>query len=566
MSKGNVSELTSLLREESTSDFSDEPDLIEEEYNRHNLSLPKLPILISLWLGSFLVALDGTIVANIMNRIAEEFEESDKKQWIATSFLLTNTAFQPLYGKLSDITGRRFALFTAQFFFGIGCLLTCFARNVTEFSIARAVCGIGGGGISAMSSITVSDICTAKERGIYQGYANVVFGSGQLLGAPLGGFVINKFGWRTIFSTQVPMVVLCIILGHRNVNIKLAHIPPANERFTRKNLARLDFLGSITLVFSISGILFLCSSNLNKLMLSVFTALSFITFTYNELFLAPERILPLELLKGSFGLSSLLTVFSSFVIFGDVFRSPIYLQLVQNMSITKSGLFVLFGSVASACASLVTGWILRRTRMDMAKCAFLIVFVAFVLQLLGLSCNALLLSQLEPNQTSYLAYETKKGDLKSYVLKSDSFCWKLIYITSMVFNSYGYASLLVATLVSIVFTVDKSQQATVTGIFYLWRSIGNVLGASLTLSLYDKALSDKLWKFMSTNGLKDAYKPLIRDSSYLRHAFSGKELAELLDIYNTAFIISYLPNISIAVVAVGVALVLIRVYRPKEVS
>lgn len=532
---------------------------LEEEYYKHNLDLPKLPIVFSLWMGSFLGALDGTIVANIMNRVAEEFQESDKKQWIATSFLLTNTAFQPLYGKLSDITGRKFALLVAHTFFCLGCLLTCFARNVTEFSVARAICGIGGGGISAMSSITVSDICTARERGAYQGYANVVFSTGQLLGAPLGGFALDRIGWRAIFGLQVPMLLICMVLGYRNVNIKLAHVPPLEERFTWKNLSRIDIGGSITLVSTISGVLFLCSTSLNKAILSVFTGLSFMLFMYNELYLARERILPFELLGGSFGLASILTVGSSFVIFGDVFRSPIFLQLVQNISVTKTGGFLLFSSIATAAASLITGWILRNTKMNLAKCSYLIVFFSIFLQLCGLVIAVTLLSYLEPNQTSLMANNT--GFKRDYLFKSDSLTWKCVYICASAFTGYGYASLLVSTLVSIVFTIDKSQQATITGLFYLWRSIGNVLGASLTLSLYEATLSKKLWSYLSANDITEQYNNLSRDSSYLRKNFSGELLSGLLDVYNSSFIVSYVPSVGICVCGIVLAWALIKLCR-----
>lgn len=334
----NLDETTGLL--EQTPDTT-EQDALEQEYHEHNLSLPKLPIVLSLWLGSFLSSLDGTIVANIMNRVAEEFQESDKKQWIATSYLLTNTAFQPLYGKLSDLTGRKFAVLTAHFFFGLGCLLTCFANSVTQFAIARAICGVGGGGINAMSSITVSDICTQRERGIYQGYANIVFGLGQILGAPIGGLFIDTLGWRILFGLQVPTILLCSSLVHKNVNIKLSHLLPVEERFKWSNLSRIDILGSSTLVFTISGVLFLCSTELNKALLSIFTVISFIAFILIELYYSKERIMPFELLKGSFGLASAATVISSFIIFGDIFRSPIYLQLIQGVSVTKTGFYAL---------------------------------------------------------------------------------------------------------------------------------------------------------------------------------------------------------------------------------
>ena len=462
--------------------ISSEPgddDALEEEYHRYNLALPKLPILTALWLGSFISSLDGTIVANIMNKVAEEFEESNKKQWIATSFLLTNTAFQPLYGKLSDITGRRFAILTAHFFFGIGCLLTCFAQNVTQFAIARAICGIGGGGINACSSITVSDICTAKDRGVYQGYANIVFGMGQMLGAPIGGLLIETIGWRTIFAVQVPIISLCSFLAYRNVKIRLSHLPPVSQRFTLKNLSRIDLLGSSSLVAVICGVLFLCSTNLNKVGLTIFTLLSFALFVVVELYYAKERILPLELLKGAFGLCSVATIVSSFITYGDIFRSPIYYQVVQNLSVTKTGFFILLPALSVAVGSVITGSVLRRTKMDLAHCCYVIVLQSVAIQLAGLLLAYVVINLTEPaigvSSTDYAA--------RLFYFSSNSLWWKVLLVSAGMIIGYGYAGLLVSTLVSIVCSIEKSQQATMTGIFYLWRSIGNVLGVSLTLSL-----------------------------------------------------------------------------------
>lgn len=539
----------------------EETDELEVEYHKHNLALPKLPILTSLWLGSFISSLDGTIVANIMNRVAEEFAESDKKQWIATSFLLTNTAFQPLYGKLSDVTGRKFALLTAYTFFGIGCLLTCFARNVTEFAIARAICGIGGGGINACSSITVSDICTAKERGIYQGYANIVFGLGQMLGAPLGGLFIDTIGWRAIFGIQVPIVVMSAVLAFRNINIKLSHVPPLPERFTRRNLARIDIFGSISLALSICGLLLICSTDLNKLILILLTVVSFLVFLWVELCYATEAILPFELLGGSFGLASIATVCSSFIIFGDIFRSPIYLQLIHDISVTKTGLFLIFPSISVAVGSLVAGWILRHSKMKLDRCAYLIVLFGVALQLVGLVASYYLVSIVEPALSTH---DTDAVAASAFRFVSQSFSWRFIFVLATVLVGFGYSCLLVATLVSIVFSIEKSQQATMTGIFYLWRSIGNVLGASLTLVIFDKTLAASLYRYMFNSGqdsyqfTKKEYYELITDSSYLRTHFSPKILAGLLSVYRSAFLVSFWPNIALAAIGVLASWILIR--------
>lgn len=550
----NLNETTGLL--EQTPDTT-EQDALEQEYHEHNLSLPKLPIVLSLWLGSFLSSLDGTIVANIMNRVAEEFQESDKKQWIATSYLLTNTAFQPLYGKLSDLTGRKFAVLTAHFFFGLGCLLTCFANSVTQFAIARAICGVGGGGINAMSSITVSDICTQRERGIYQGYANIVFGLGQILGAPIGGLFIDTLGWRILFGLQVPTILLCSSLVHKNVNIKLSHLLPVEERFKWSNLSRIDILGSSTLVFTISGVLFLCSTELNKALLSIFTVISFIAFILIELYYSKERIMPFELLKGSFGLASAATVISSFIIFGDIFRSPIYLQLIQGVSVTKTGFFMLFPSISVAVGSLATGWILRHTKMKLSHCAYWIVTIGMSIQLLGLVVAYYLIQNLEPSLSGSAIFGAFVQIGQN--ISSQSYTWVVIYALALILVSFGYACLLVATLVNIVFTIPKSQQGTVTGIFYLWRSIGNVLGASLTLVFYEKGVSSFLWNYMFNkqhddyNFSKKEYRKLLSDTSYLRSGhFPDGILFELLKVYRNSFLLSYLPNFILAIAGVAI--------------
>lgn len=120
------------------------------------------------------------------------------------------------------------------------------------------------------------------------------------------------------------------------------------------------------------------------------------------------------------------------------------------------------------------------------------------MQLLGLGLGYFLLSHLNPDYTIY-------DMLESITFRSNSIWWKLIYVFASVLVSFGYACLLVATLVSIVFTVEKSQQGTMTGVFYLWRSIGNVLGASLTLVSYENSLSSMLWNYMFKTKRDDEY-------------------------------------------------------------
>lgn len=116
--------------------------------------------------------------------------------WVATSYLLTLTCAQPLYGKLSDIFGRKEALLFGYAVFGLGSLFCGIAQTMAQLCIARAVAGIGGGGMTAVVSILITDIVPLRERGIWQGYINLIYAVGTSTGAPLGGLLADSIGWR----------------------------------------------------------------------------------------------------------------------------------------------------------------------------------------------------------------------------------------------------------------------------------------------------------------------------------------------------------------------------------
>ena len=532
-----------------------------EEFRNYNHSLPKGHILFTLWMGSFLSSIDGTIVANIMNKIAEEFHESNEKQRIATSFLLTNTVFQPLYGRLSDITGRKFSLLTAHLFFGTGCLFTSLSRNLTQFALARAVCGMGSGGISSLSSIVVSDIVTSKERGLYQGYANIVYATGSILGGPIGGLFIEYIGWRFLFAIQVPLIATCSFLASRFIKIKLTHIPPRQERFTRGNLAKIDLPGSSTLACIICGVLLMCSkTDISKLFLFLFTFLSSLAFTYIELYVAKVQIMPFNLLKETRAiLASIITLVGSFVVFGEIFRTPIYLQVVQDLSVTASGLFMILPSASTALGSVFAGWLLRKTTLNLSYCSSLINLLGICLQLVGSTLSCCIVYYWGP----YLGDIAPPGGYRTL--------FTLLLMSASILTSFGYANILVATLVNIVSVYGSSRQATMTGIFYLWRSIGNVLGSSMTLIVFDNSLDKFLRDFLLGNKnidnefTEDDYRTLLSDSGYLRSGrFHTAILRKLLDVYRNSFLVSYVPSASLLMITIIVASYLVKLYRVKE--
>ena len=144
----------------------------------------------------FLIALDQTLVIATYGKIGSDLRALQSTSWIGTSYFLTLTAFQPLYGRLSDIFGRRACLLFGYGVFGLGCLGCALARGIAGLCAARAVAGVGGGGMNAVVTILVTDLVSLRDRGVWQGYINVVYTAGMAAGAPLGGLMADDIGWR----------------------------------------------------------------------------------------------------------------------------------------------------------------------------------------------------------------------------------------------------------------------------------------------------------------------------------------------------------------------------------
>lgn len=159
------------------------------------------------------MAIDQLLTVATYAKIGNELNALNSTSWIATSYVsrsdysrrhshvmhkyfLTLTSFQPLYGKLSDIFGRKECLLFAYAVFGIGCLGCGLAQDIVQLCIARGISGIGGGGMNAVVSILLTDLVPLRERGIWQGYMNVIASVGTSVGAPLGGFLAESVGWR----------------------------------------------------------------------------------------------------------------------------------------------------------------------------------------------------------------------------------------------------------------------------------------------------------------------------------------------------------------------------------
>ncbi|EJD01043.1 vacuolar amino acid permease [Fomitiporia mediterranea MF3/22] len=433
-------------------------------------------VLLGLWSAVFLGALDGTIVATLLTPIGSSFNKSNQASYIGTSYLLSVCCFTPLYGRLSDILGRKGAMLLALSLFGSGTIFCGLAPSMEALIAARAVAGMGGGGVMTVSSVAVTDLIPLKQRGLYQGMANMYSFSGAGLGGPLGGWLNDSFGWRSAFLVQIPILALSTILVITKVDIKLP--PEVQNRTTYEKVRRIDFLGSVTLVGTVGTLLLGFSLKSTEEIpwshpliwgLFVISAICGVAFVYVETHIAPFPVMPMHLITRRtplfVSLSNLYVpvLHALFIKPAHIRIASGYFSAVRMTSSKDAGLHLLPHSVAISTGSVFAGWIMRKT----GKLYFLTL-------------------------TSAAAAVTATVSICFW--NSNTSTWHLWF--DIFPQGFGMASLITTTLIAMIAGVSKEDLAVATGITYLFRTTGQVIGVSLSGAVLQavllKALQEKI--------------------------------------------------------------------------
>jgi hypothetical protein len=200
----------------------------------------------------FVACFDSTIMVSSHPVITSYFHSANSASWLSTAFLLTSTSFQPLFGRLSDTIGRKAPYVFCLSIFLVATIWCGLAQSMTSFIAARALCGLGAGGVMSLGSIITSDLVPIEIRGAYQSYINIVFGLGSALGAALGGAIADHLGWRWEFGVQVPAVFICFVLAWVTVPTRLGLQEGAERKTVLEAMKVFDFRGSILLTTSIT--------------------------------------------------------------------------------------------------------------------------------------------------------------------------------------------------------------------------------------------------------------------------------------------------------------------------
>ncbi|OJT13552.1 Multidrug resistance protein fnx1 [Trametes pubescens] len=434
-------------------------------------------VLAGLWSAVFLGALDGTIVATLLSPIGSYFNESNRSSYIGTSYLLSVCCFTPLYGRLSDILGRKGAMLLALSLFGSGTLYCGLAPSMDALIVARAVAGMGGGGVMTVSSVAVTDLIPLRQRGLYQGMTNILFGLGAGLGGPLGGWMNDILGWRSAFLLQMPILVFSFCLVALKVSIRLPD--EIQNQPVRAKLRRIDVLGSFTLVGTVGALLLGISLKSTEELpwahpliwgLLLASAVFGAAFIWVETCWSPFPVMPMRLIRQRTPLFvSLSNFFGSVAAFSmcaqdstaraSKLTSAKYFSAVRLSSSTDTGLHLLPHSVAISTGSVFAGWVMRRTGKlySLTLCSCLLTVVA----------------------ASLVA-----------MWNENSAAWHLWLDVAP--QGFGMAAVITSTLIAMIASVSREDLAVATGITYLFRTTGQVIGVSLSGALLQAILTTKL--------------------------------------------------------------------------
>ncbi|KAL8765727.1 MAG: hypothetical protein Q9209_007292 [Squamulea sp. 1 TL-2023] len=434
----------------------------------------------SIWLGCFVAALDSTIIATLSAPISASFHSLSLLSWLASAYLIANAALQPLSGRLTDILGRRAGLVFSNVFFAAGNLICGLAQDEWTIIFGRVVAGMGGGGLTAISTFVASDLIPLRKRGLWQGISNVCYGLGAGLGGVFGGWINDVWGWRVAFLIQVPLTFISGILVFFAVHIPVKHSDQSAWK-------RIDYLGAVTLISTLVLLLLGINSGGNVvpwtsplvLVSLPLSAISLLAFIYVEANRASEPVIPVRLLMDRTVLSACLTNwFTTMCQFSILFYAPIYFQ-VKGLSTTAAGARLIPASIGVGIGSIASGLIMRKTGRYyyLSICTQIIFLVSLAW---------------------YAVFQLKTPSWQPFV--------------AFLLSGIGYSGMLTVTLLALIAAVSHANQAVITSASYAFRSTGSTIGIAIASAVFQNILNLKLQSRFSDLPDEHKYVEKLRDS------------------------------------------------------
>ena len=325
-----------------------------------------LLVIYGLMAGMFLASLDQTIVGTAIRTIGDDLHGLNDQAWVTTAYLITSTIAVPIYGKLSDIFGRRPLYIFGIVVFLLGSLASSFSTSMFMLAGFRAFQGIGAGALMSLPLAIMGDILAPRERAKYQGYFLAVFGLSSVIGPLIGGLfaganqILWITGWRWVFLVNIPIGVIALLMV-----LAFLHLP----KFTSGSKPRIDWFGAAAVIVTLVPVLLVAEegrtwgwTSAGSISCYVLGAVGLISFILIERAMGTDAIIPLRLFKSrTFSMATILGVLVGFGMFGALLTLPLYLQIVFGLTPTNSGLASLPLMAGLLIASIGSGQIISRT-------------------------------------------------------------------------------------------------------------------------------------------------------------------------------------------------------------
>ncbi|HET6707887.1 MDR family MFS transporter [Amycolatopsis sp.] len=468
-----------------------------------------LTVLSGLMLGMFLAALDQTIVSSSMRTIADELHGLSLQAWATTAYLITATLSTPLYGKLSDLYGRKPMYLTAISLFLVGSLASGMATSMYELAAFRAFQGLGAGGLMSLALAIITDITAPRERSKYQGYFMAVFGISSVAGPVVGGFFagIDSFagitGWRWVFLVNVPIALAALVVVTKVLNLPHSRVEQ-----------KVDYWGAVALATGLVPLLLVAEQGREwgwgstaSIAMYVVGVLGVAAFVWIERRMGDAALLPLRLFNRSvFRMSTLVTVVQGAGMFGAMMSLPLYLQIVKGATPTQAGLQMLPLTLGIMIASLGSGVVISRTGR----------YKMFAVAGVGLMAAALFA----------LSTITVDSSLT------------LVMVIAFVIG-LGLGASMQTLVLAATNDVRPQDIGVATSAATFFRQIGGTAGTAVFLSILFGTVGDRIANALSSAMTTPAY-----TAALAQHPGFAKQLQGGLDVNDTSFLSTLDPTLA----------------------